>query len=77
MVEYLVLDHLSNLKRATYTSVRVSGPVIALNWCKVVVMSSDFPQFAFRYFAIQRRGRQRERQKKKNKTKQNKTKQKV
>ena len=37
-------------------------------------MSSDFPQFAFRYFAIQRRGRQRERQKK-NKTKKNKTKQ--
>ena len=39
-------------------------------------MSSDFPQFAFRYFAIQRRGRQRERQKKtkQKKTKQNKTK---
>ena len=63
MVDYLVLDHLSNLKRATYTSVRVSGHVIT-NYCKVLVMSSVFPQFAVRDFKIQRRGRQRERQKK-------------
>ena len=62
MGDYLVLDHLSNLKRATI--VRVSGHVIT-DWCKVLVMSSDFPQFAVGDFKIQRRGRQREHQKKK------------
>ena len=67
MVGYLVLDHLSNLKRATYTSVRVSGhDDVITNLCKVLVMSSVFPQFAVRDFKIQRHGRQRERQKKKN-----------
>ena len=69
MVDYLVLDHLSNLKRATYTVVRVSGHVIT-NYCKVLVMSGVFPQFALRDFKIQRRGRQRKRQKKTNKQKQ-------
>ena len=64
MVDYLVLDHLSNLKRATYTVVRVSGHVIT-NYCKVLVMSGVFPLFALRDFKIQRRGRQRKRQKKK------------
>ena len=64
MVDYLVLDHLSNLERATYTSVRVSGHVIT-NLCKVLVESNVFPQFAVRDFKIQRRGRQRERQKNK------------
>ena len=68
MVDYLVLDHLSNLKRATYTVVRVSGHVIT-NYCKVLVMSGVFPQFALRDFKIQRRGRQRKRQKKKKQTK--------
>ena len=59
-----MLDHLSNLKRATYTVVRVSGHIIT-NYCKVLVMSGVFPLFALRDFKIQRRGRQRKRQKKK------------
>ena len=73
MVDYLVLDHLSNLKRATYTIVRVSGHVIT-NYCKVLVMSGVFPQFALRDFKIQRRGRQRERQKKQTNKNKNKNK---
>ena len=63
-----MLDHLSNLKRATYTSVRVSGHEdVITNLCKVLVMSSVFPQFAviIRDFKIQRHGRQLERQKNK------------
>ena len=72
MVDYLVLDHLSNLKRATYQCPGKRSCYYKLLQ-KLLVMFSDFPQFSVRDFKIQRRGRQRERQKKQT-NKQTKTK---